>query len=148
MPGTEQEAGAVIRHGAKLVHAFAEATVPRITVVLRKAFGGAYIAMNSKDLGADFVFAWPQAQIGVMGAHQAVGITHKREIAASDDPLAARDAFAELYAGEHLDARAASAEGFVDDVIAPSTTRARIAGALDALESAVRPPRSAGNIPL
>ncbi len=83
LPGTAQEHDAVIRHGAKLVHAFADATVPRITVVLRKAFGGALIAMNSKGLGADAVFAWPQAQLGVMGAPQADGITHRREIAAA-----------------------------------------------------------------
>ena len=81
----------VIRHGAKLVHAFAEATVPKVTVVLRKAFGGAFIAMNARDLGADYVFAWPQAQLGVMGAKQAVTIVNRRDIAAADDPVAARD---------------------------------------------------------
>ena len=84
----------MIRHGAKLVHAFAEASVPRVTVVLRKAFGGAFIAMNSRDLGADYMFAWPQAQLGVMGAKQAVAIVNRREIAAADDPATARDAFA------------------------------------------------------
>ena len=82
----------MIRHGAKLVHAFAEASVPKVTVVLRKAFGGAFIAMNSRDLGADYVFAWPQATLGVMGAKQAVGIVNRRDIAAADDPEAARDA--------------------------------------------------------
>ena len=86
MPGTKQEKGGVIRHGAKLVHAFAEATVPKVTIVLRKAFGGAFIAMNSRDLGADYVFAWPQATLGVMGAKQAVGIVKRRDIAAADDP--------------------------------------------------------------
>ena len=94
MPGTKQEKGGVIRHGAKLVHAFAEASVPKVTLVLRKAFGGAFIAMNSRDLGADYVFAWPQATLGVMGAKQAVGIVKRRDIAAADDPEAARDAFA------------------------------------------------------
>jgi acetyl-CoA carboxylase carboxyltransferase component len=148
MPGTKQEADGVIRHGAKLVHAFSEATVPRVTVVLRKAFGGAFIAMNSKDLGADFVFAWPQAQLGVMGSEQAVGITHRREIAAADDPVRARDALAIQYAGEHLTARSASGDGFVDDVIAPSATRARVAAALNALDTARRPAPTAGNIPL
>ena len=148
MPGTAQEAEGVIRHGAKLVHAFSEATVPRVTVVLRKAFGGAFIAMNSKDLGADFVFAWPQAQLGVMGSKQAVGITHRREIAAADDPVRARDALAEHYAAEHLGARSATGDGFVDDVIAPSQTRARVAGALNALDTAQRPATTARNIPL
>ena len=86
MPGTGRRATGVIRYGATLVHAFAEATVPRVTVILRKAFGGAFITMNSKDLGADYVFAWPQAEIGVMGAKPAVGIIHRRELAAADDP--------------------------------------------------------------
>ena len=86
MPGTRQEASGVIRLGATLVHAFAKATVPRVTVILRKAFGGAFITMNSKDLGADYVFAWPQAEIGVMGAKPAVGIIHRRELAAARTP--------------------------------------------------------------
>src|SRR5471030_2883603 len=93
LPGTQQEKLGVIRHGAKLVYAFSECTVPRVTVILRKAFGGAFIAMNSKDLGADFVFAWPSAQLGVMGAPQAVEIIHRREIEAAEDPISARDAF-------------------------------------------------------
>ena len=76
----------MIRHGATLVHAFAEATVPRVTLIVRKAFGGAFITMNSKDLGADYVFAWPEAEIGVMGASPAVGVIHRRELAAADDP--------------------------------------------------------------
>src|ERR671920_1787080 len=85
LPGTRQEAGGVIRHGAKLVHAFAAASVPRLTVVLRKAFGGAFIAMNARDLGADYTFAWPQAQLGVMGAKQAVTIVNRRTLAAEPD---------------------------------------------------------------
>ena len=92
MPGARQEGAGVIRHGAALVHAFAEARVPKVTVVLRKAYGGAFITMNSKDLGADFVFAWPQAEIGVMGARPAVGIIHRRELAAADDTEASRAA--------------------------------------------------------
>src|SRR3712207_9581416 len=86
LPGSQQEAGGVIRHGAKLLHAFAEATVPRLTVVLRKAFGGAYITMNSKDLGADLVLAWTRAQLGLMGAEQAVGIVAQRALAEAEDP--------------------------------------------------------------
>ena len=116
MPGTRQEQGGVIRHGAKLVHAFAEATVPKVTVVLRKAFGGAFIAMNSRDLGADYVFAWPRATLGVMGAKQAVGIVNRRDIAAADDPEAMRNEFAERYTTEHLTSGIAAAEGYVDEV--------------------------------
>jgi len=148
LPGSAQEKAGVIRHGAKLVHAFAAATVPRITVVTRKAFGGAFIAMNSKDLGADYVFAWPQAQIGVMGAQQAVGIVNRREIAADEDPDAARERLAARYAGEHLDVGAASAGGFVDEVVPPSRTRERLIAALDALATVHRPPRPTRNIPL
>jgi acetyl-CoA carboxylase carboxyltransferase component len=148
LPGTRQERAGVIRHGAKLVYAFAEATVPRITVILRKAFGGAFIAMNSKELGADLVYAWPQAQIGVMGAEQAVGIVERRAIAAATDPKAERARLARAYAAEHLTARAAVADGHVDELVAPSDTRERIAAALGNLETATRPRRPAGNLPL
>jgi acetyl-CoA carboxylase carboxyltransferase component len=147
LPGSKQEANGVIRHGAKLLHAFAEATVPRLTVVLRKAFGGAYITMNSRDLGADMAFAWPQAEIGVMGAGQAVGVIARREIAAAEDPEAARAALAADYAAEHLSASIAAREGFIDEVIEPRETRARLAWALTALDRERRVPRG-GNIPL
>jgi acetyl-CoA carboxylase carboxyltransferase component len=148
MPGTRQERDGVIRHGAKLVHAFAEATVPKVTVVLRKAFGGAFIAMNSRDLGADYVFAWPQAQLGVMGAKQAVTIVNRRDIAAADDPVAARDEFAATYAGEHLSADIAAAEGHVDEVIEPEDTRRRLCEALFTLDAAAQPGPGVRNIPL
>jgi acetyl-CoA carboxylase carboxyltransferase component len=148
LPGSKQERAGVIRHGAKLVYAFSEATVPRVTVVLRKAFGGAYIAMNSKELGADFVFAWPGAQLGVMGPKQAVEIIHRREIEAAEDPERTRDALASAYSSEHLTAGAASGEGFVDEVIAPSDTRARVAAALASLETSAPAARSTGNVPL
>jgi acetyl-CoA carboxylase carboxyltransferase component len=147
LPGTGQERGGVIRHGAKLVHAFAEATVPKVTIVLRKAFGGAFIAMNARDLGADYAFAWPRAQIGVMGAHQAVGIVHRREIAAAEDPGATRAAFAADYAEAHLGAGVAAAEGFVDEVIPPGDTRRRLVEALASLDG-VQAERSTRNIPL
>jgi acetyl-CoA carboxylase carboxyltransferase component len=147
LPGTKQEAAGVIRHGAKLLHAFAEATVPKLTVVLRKAFGGAYITMNSRDLGADFAFAWPDAEIGVMGAKQAVGIIQRREIAAADDPEAARDELADAYAEEHLSAQLAASEGFIDEVIEPEETRDRVAWGLNSLPKPRSAP-SAGNIPL
>jgi acetyl-CoA carboxylase carboxyltransferase component len=147
LPGTRQEGLGVIRHGAKLVHAFAEATVPRVTVVLRKAFGGAFIAMNSKDLGADYVFAWPSAQLGVMGPRQAVEIINRREIAAAADPDRARDALAAAY-GENLTAKSAGGEGFIDEVIPPSATRARVAAALASLGSSRPSHRGTGNVPL
>ncbi len=133
MPGVRQERAGVIRFGASLVRAFAAATVPRLTVVLRKAYGGAFIAMNSRDLGADLVFAWPQAEIGVMGAQPATGIIHRRELAAAEDPVARQEALSTAYAEEHLGAEVAAAGGFVDEVIEPCETRARVAGALAAL---------------
>ena len=148
LPGTGQERAGVIRHGAKLVHAFAGADVPRVTIVLRKAFGGAFITMNSKDLGADLVLAWPGAQLGVMGAQQAVGITARREIAAAADPDAMRERLGREYADEHLGVGAASAAGHIDEVIAPHESRARIAGALDALTGSARTHRPGRNIPL
>jgi acetyl-CoA carboxylase carboxyltransferase component len=148
MPGTKQEQGGVIRHGAKLVHAFAEAEVPKVTVVLRKAFGGAFIAMNSRDLGADFSFAWPGATLGVMGAKQAVGIVNRRDIAAAEDPEMAREEFAARYTEEHLSAGTAAAEGYVDEVIAPLDTRRRLIEALTTLDSVAPPAAGIRNIPL
>ena len=148
LPGTRQEQGGVIRHGAKLVHAFAEASVPKVTVVLRKAFGGAFIAMNARDLGADYVFAWPQAQIGVMGAKQAVTIVNRRDIAAAEDPQAARGRFASEYADEHLSASVAAAEGYVDEVIPPDDTRRRLCEALSTLDAIAHPAHGVRNIPL
>jgi acetyl-CoA carboxylase carboxyltransferase component len=135
MPGTGQERAGVIRHGASLLRAFAGARVPKLTVVLRKAYGGAVITMNSKDLGADVVFAWPEAEIGIMAARQAVGIVHRRDLEGSADVEAARGELAASYAEEHLNAAAAAASGFVDEVIEPAETRARLAWALGALGS-------------
>jgi acetyl-CoA carboxylase carboxyltransferase component len=148
LPGVRQEQSGVIRHGAKLVYAFAEAQVPRVTVMLRKAYGGAFIAMNSKDLGADLVLAWPGAQLGVMGPRQAVGITQRRAIAAAEDPVAAQDRFADEYAREHLAVASAAAGGFVDEVIAPHETRARLVAAYAGLEDHVPTRRPTGNVPL
>lgn len=134
MPGERQERGGVIRHGASLLRAFAAARVPKLTVVLRKAYGGAAITMNSKDLGADLVFAWPGAEIGIMAAGQAVGIVHRRALEAVGDVEAARSELADEYAEEHLGASRAAASGYVDEVIEPDSTRARLAWALEALE--------------
>jgi acetyl-CoA carboxylase carboxyltransferase component len=136
LPGRGQEKIGVIRHGAKLVHAFGAATVPRVTVVLRKAFGGAFIAMNSRDLGADLVLAWPQAQLGVMGGKQAVDLVHRRAIKAADNPEEARERFAEEYERDWLSAETAAREGVVDELVAPSTTRRRLADALGMLAAA------------
>ena len=133
MPGQAQERAGVIRFGATLVRAFAAATVPRLTVVLRKAYGGAFITMNSRDLGADLVFAWPGAEIGVMSAHAATGVIHRRQLAAAADPGAERDLLATAYAEEHLGAEVAAAHGFVDEVIEPVETRARLASGLAVL---------------
>ena len=147
MPGTKQEQAGVIRHGAKLVHAFAGATVPRITVLLRKAFGGAFIAMNSRDLGADLVLAWPGAQLGVMGAEQAVGIIERRAIAGADDPARERTRLGARYAAEHLGVERAVEDGFVDEVIPPSETRGRVVRKLAHLEAAQRGPDPAATSP-
>jgi acetyl-CoA carboxylase carboxyltransferase component len=134
MPGTRQEAGGVIRHGASLLRAFAAARVPKVTVILRKAYGGAVITMNSRDLGADLVFAWPQAEIGIMAARQAVGIVHRRDLAAAQHRDTALAELAAGYADEHLHSDTAAAAGFVDEVIEPWQTRDRLAWALATLE--------------
>ena len=123
----------MIRHGASLLRAFSAARVPRLTVVMRKAYGGAVITMNSKELGADMVFAWPGAEIGIMASTQAVGIVDRRRIEASDDGDLAGQ-LAREYAAEHLTAAAAAASGFVDEVIEPDDTRKALAWALASFE--------------
>jgi acetyl-CoA carboxylase carboxyltransferase component len=133
MPGRRQEEAGVIRRGASLLRAFAAASVPKLTVVLRKAYGGAVITMNSKELGADLVFAWPDAEIGIMAASQAVGIVERRRLAEARG-TDVRDRLAAAYAAEHLTADAAAASGFVDEVIEPASTRDRLAWALATLE--------------
>ncbi|HUO71598.1 MAG TPA: carboxyl transferase domain-containing protein [Solirubrobacteraceae bacterium] len=130
MPGSRQEQAGVIRHGASLVRAFAAARVPKLTVVLRKSYGGAYITMNSRDLGADVVLAWPDAELGIMSARAAVGIVHRRELSAASDAEAERARLADAYATQHLRASAAAAAGFVDEIIDPVDTRARLSWAL------------------
>ncbi len=138
MPGSKQERAGVIRHGASLVRAFAGATVPKLTVVLRKSYGGAYITMNSRDLGADLVLAWPDAELGIMSARAAVGIVNRRELHAADDPDAERERLAAAYANDHLRAETAAAEGFVDEIIEPAQTRDRLAAALEAFAAGGR----------
>src|SRR4029453_16331465 len=135
MPATRQEGIGVIRHGAALLRSFAAAKVPKLTVIVRKAYGGAVITMNSKGLGADMVFAWPQAELGIMAARQAVGIVHRRRLAESNGE--GEGLLAELsaaYAAEHLTAEAAAESGFVDEVIDPAETHDRLAWALGSLD--------------
>ena len=149
-PGLQQERHGIIRHGAKLLYAYAEATVPKVSLIMRKAYGGAYIAMNSKRMGADYVFAWPIAEIAVMGAEGAVDILHRREIAKSWNPEAERARLAAEYSEKHLNPYFAAANGLVDEVIAPEDTRKRLAQAFDSLKckQVDSPWKKHGNIPL
>ncbi|HEY7121780.1 MAG TPA: carboxyl transferase domain-containing protein [Solirubrobacterales bacterium] len=133
LPGSKQEGLGVIRQGAGLLHAFSSARVPKVTVVLRKAYGGGFITMNSRELGADLALAWPGAEIGVLGARQAVGIINRREIQGSADPDAEQDRLASEYAERHLSAEVAAAAGDVDEVIEPGETRERLTWALSML---------------
>jgi propionyl-CoA carboxylase beta chain len=144
LPGTGQEASGIIRKGAKLLYAFAEATVPRVTVILRKAFGGAYIVMNSKSLGADAVFSWPGAEIAVMGAEGAVDIIYRRELAADPDQ---RPQLLSRYRAEAMDPSVPAERLSVDEVIDPTQTRARVAATLRALERSMQPGYRHDNLP-
>jgi acetyl-CoA carboxylase carboxyltransferase component len=149
LPGLAQETGGIIRHGAKLLYAYSEATVPKITVVLRKAYGGSYLGMCSKDLGADVVLAWPQAEIAVMGAEGAANIIFAREIKDSSDPAATRAEKIEDYREAFANPYKAAARGFVDRVILPEETRAELHRALTVTESKreQRPKRKHGIMP-
>jgi acetyl-CoA carboxylase carboxyltransferase component len=150
LPGTAQEHNGIIRRGAKLLYAYCEATVPRIQVILRKAFGGAYIVMDSKSIGADLSLAWPSNQIAVMGAAGAADVVFRREIAASDDPARRRDELIEQYEDVLLNPYVAAQRGLVDDVIDPAETRQVLVRALSMLRTKrdERPPRKHGNMPL
>ncbi len=150
LPGTQQEYGGIIRHGAKLLFAFAEATVPKVTVVTRKAYGGAYCVMASKHIRTDVNFAWPTAEIAVMGPEGAVNILYKRELDAADDPDALRRARVEEFRDKLANPFIAAGRGFLDEVIAPRTTRRRLIQALRSLDGKRdrNPPKKHGNIPL
>jgi propionyl-CoA carboxylase beta chain len=150
LPGVTQEHGGIIRHGAKLLYAFCEATVPKLTVILRKAYGGAYDVMSSKHIRGDYNVAWPTAEIAVMGPKGAVEILYRKEIAASADPVAATDAHVQQYTEQFANPFAAAAHGYVDDVIDPRDTRLRLIDALETLRTKRdrNPPRKHGNIPL
>jgi propionyl-CoA carboxylase beta chain len=150
LPGTAQEWGGIIRHGAKLLYAYCEATVPKLTVITRKAYGGAYDVMSSKHIRADFNFAWPTAEVAVMGPEGAVNIIFRRELEDSDDPEARRGELIDDYRERFANPYVAAERGYVDEVIEPRRTRPVLA---DALETALtkrerRPPRKHGNIPL
>jgi propionyl-CoA carboxylase beta chain len=150
MPGTKQEYGGLIKHGAKLLFAYAEATVPKLTVITRKAYGGAYDVMNSKHIGADLNYAWPTAEIAVMGAKGAAEIIFKREIAAAADPAAKLQEKVDEYQQKFATPYRAAHRGFVDEVILPSQTRQKLIRAFKMLENkvAVLPRKKHGNIPL
>ncbi len=147
LPGSQQEHNGIIRHGAKLLYAFSEASVPKITLIMRKAYGGAYIAMNSKFMGADLVLVWPIAEIAVMGAEGAVEIMYRKELREEPEK---RDQLIEQYAEQYMNPCLAAARGYIDEVIEPKDTRARIASALEALSGkrGERIGKKHGNIPL
>ena len=150
MPGLAQERGGIIRHGAKMLFAYAAATVPKITVIMRKSYGGAYLAMCSKDMGADLVYAWPCAEIAVMGAEGAVNVLFKREIAAAEDPKKKAAELAADYREKFASPYEAASKGMITDVIEPAETRSIVALALRNTLSKreTRPPKKHGNIPL
>ena len=150
LPGVDQEHGGIIRHGAKLLYAYSEATVPKVNVILRKAYGGAYIAMSSKHLGTDLVFAWPTAEIAVMGPEGAANIIFHKEIQAADNPMEKRQEKIQEYRNQFSTPYKAAARGYIDDVIEPEATRPRLISALEMLESKreSRPPKKHGNFPV
>lgn len=149
-PGIKQEHGGIIRHGAKILYAYSEATVPKITVIVRKAFGGAYVALNSKSIGADLVFAWPNAEIAVMGPEGAANIIFAREIASSENPEATRQEKIDEYKEKFANPYIAAGLGMVDDVIDPRDTRLKLIQSLEMLydKKEDRPKKKHGNIPL
>ncbi|MEK3890807.1 acyl-CoA carboxylase subunit beta [Bacillus sp. FSL K6-3431] len=149
-PGIKQEHGGIIRHGAKILYAYSEATVPKITVILRKAYGGAYVALNSKAIGADLVYAWPNAEIGVMGPHGAANIIFARDIQNSENPESTRAERIEEYREKFANPYIAAARGMVDDVIDPRETRIKLIQALEMLRNKQeeRPKKKHGNMPM
>lgn len=149
-PGVDQEQGGIIRHGAKLLYAYSEATVPKINVILRKAYGGAYIAMGSKHTGTDIVMAWPTAEIAVMGPEGAANIIFKNDIAESNDPITTRADKIQEYKNKFANPYVAASRGYIDDVIEPDSTRPRIIAALEMLRSKrdSRPAKKHGNLPV
>ena len=150
LPGVQQEYGGIIRHGAKVLFAYSEATTPLVTIILRKAYGGAYLAMGSKHLGADVVYAFPTAEIAVMGPEGAAEIVFRKEIKAAEDTKAVREEKIKEYREKFANPYRAASRGYIDDVIDPKFTRPKIISALRVLESKRErlPPKKHGNIPL
>jgi acetyl-CoA carboxylase carboxyltransferase component len=150
MPGVHQEHGGIIRHGAKLLYAFAEATVPKLTVIVRKSYGGAYCVMNPRHIGADLVLAWPSAEIAVMGPEGAVNIVFRREISQAEDPVKRKAELVEDYRRRFANPYVAASSGFIDNVIEPHETRPHLINALEMLQNkqGSLPPKKHGNIPL
>jgi len=150
LPGVDQEHNGIIRHGAKLLYAYCEATVPRISVITRKAYGGAYVVMDSKSIGSDLAFAWPSAELAVMGAAGAVEIVNRRELAEADDPVARRAELVDAYTENFCNPWEAADRGYIDDVIDPADTRIKLIAGLEMLRSKKEslPPRKHGNMPL
>ena len=150
MPGTQQEYGGLIRHGAKLLYAYVQATVPKITVILRKAYGGAYIVMGSKEMRTDVNLAWPGSEIAVMGPEGAINVIRRREIAEAEDADAKRAEMVADYRDQFANPYVAANRGYLDDVIDPAQTRPELVKALRMLESKIDslPPKKHGNIPL
>ncbi len=150
LPGVDQEYGGIIKHGAKLLYAYCEATVPRIQIITRKAYGGAYVVMNSKSIGADLAFAWPSAELAVMGPQGAVEILYRRELQTAADPIARRSELVEDYTERFANPYVAAERGFVDDVIDPAETRIKLIAGLEVLRTKREelPARKHGNIPL
>jgi propionyl-CoA carboxylase beta chain len=150
LPGVGQEHSGIIRHGAKILYAYSEATVPKVTVITRKAYGGAYVVMSSKYLGTDVTYAWPSAEIAVLGAEGAVNILFRKKIAAASDPSEERKRLVEEYRQHFNNPYYAARAGYVDDIIEPRETRPKIIASLAALRDkfSSAPPRKHGNIPV
>jgi propionyl-CoA carboxylase beta chain len=150
LPGVEQEHGGIIKHGAKLIYAYAEATVPKVSVITRKAYGGAYVVMSSKHLRGDINYAWPTAEIAVMGPDGAVNIVFRDAIAKSENPDETRRQLVADYRAKFANPYVAAARGYIDDVIDPRQTRPKLISALEMLQGKIdtNPPRKHGNIPL
>ena len=150
LPGKQQEYNGIIRHGAKMLYAYSEATVPKVSLIMRKAYGGAYIAMNSKGMGADVVLAWPIAEIAVMGADGAANIIGRKRIEAAEDKTAEREKIIAEYEEKFMNPYVAAARGFVDEVILPEETKARIVNAFLMLNGKKQclPAKKHGNLPL
>ncbi len=150
LPGIEQERGGIIRHGAKMLFAYASLTTPKITIILRKAYGGSYLAMCSQEMGADFVYAWPTAEIAVMGAEGAVNILYRKELAEAPDRKAKHTELVAQYRAEFASPYLSAGQGYITDVIEPAETRGVLALALrkTLTKRELRPAKKHGNIPM